>query len=181
MADEYGAFMDSSLNEDTEWGKITGVIRFEPGTVAGGGAFITGGPYLHANSGHIAVGITGVSVNASGRLVITTDSLNQGSVGSVNADEDETLSGLGIMAGVSGGNGTLTIKLAQNGVVLDLTQQAAWDIVAGPDSNIWVTVDYVKHRGIGLPSKADQALMLLAQLDQRLAAVESALESVQQS
>jgi hypothetical protein len=180
MADEYGAYKDSSVNDDIEWGKIACVVRFEPGTVAGGGAFTSGGPYIHANSGHIAVGATGVSVDASGRLVITTDSLGNGTVGTANADEDETLSSLGIQAGISGGNGTLTLKLAQNGTFLDLTQQAAWNIVASPDANIWVSVDYVKARGVGLPSKADQALTQIAQMNQRLASIESALESLQQ-
>lgn len=180
MSDEYGPYLDSSINDDTEWGKVTCVIRFEPGTVGGGGTFISGGPYIHANSGHIAVGAQSVSVDASGRLVIATDSLGAGIVGSANADEDETLSSLGIQAGISGGNGTLNIKLAQNGVFLNLTQQSAWNIVAGADSNLWITVDYVKHRGIGLASKGQQALDLLAALDQRLSAVESALESLQQ-
>jgi hypothetical protein len=181
MADEYGAYKDSSANDDIEWGKVTCVIRFEPGTVGGGGTFVTGGPYIHANSGHIAVGAKTVAVDASGRLVITTDTLGIGTVGSANADEDETLSSLGVQAGISGGNGTLNIKLAQNGVFLDLTQQSAWNIVAGADSNLWITVDYVKARGVGLPSKADQALTQIAQINQRLASIESALESLQQS
>jgi hypothetical protein len=181
MADEYGAYKDSSANDDIEWGKVTGVIRFEPGTVAGGGTFTTGGPYIHANSGHIAVGMTGVSVDSSGRIVVATDTLGVGTVGSATVDEDETLSALGVQAGISGGNGTLRIQLAQGGTELDLTQQADWNIVAGPDSNLWVTVDYVKARGVGLPSKADQALAQIAQINQRLASIESALESLQQS
>jgi hypothetical protein len=43
-----------------------------------------------------------------------------------------------------------------------------------------VSVDYVKARGVGLPSKADQALTQIAQMNQRLASIESALESLQQ-
>jgi len=37
------------------------------------------------------------------------------------------------------------------------------------------------YRGVGQPSKADQAIALLAAIDARLTAVEQALESVQQS
>lgn len=168
MADEHGPYMDASYLDDTEFGYIHGVIRFEPGTVAGGGAFLTGGPKIHANSAHIASGLVSVLVDANGRLVINTDSSGYGWMGAIVAEEDETLSARDVVAGPSGGNGLIRCKFTQNGTYLDLTQQADWNVVAGVESNLWILGRYVKHRGVGLPSKGQQALDRIAVLEEQV-------------
>lgn len=180
MADEYGPYIDASTNEDTVWGFASGVIRFDSGTVDGNGGFITGGPYIHANSLHINVGITGLSIDEYGRLAITTDTASAGTIGSPRVEEDETLSARGIQGGISGGNGFLNVKFGKNGVPLDLTKQADWDAISGPTANIWVFVPFIRYRGVGQPSKTDQALAAIAALTERMASAETAIAELQQ-
>jgi len=180
VANEHGPNMDSGANADTEWLKGGGPIKLEPGTVSGGGGFASGGPSVIADGPHVAVGIVDVSVNASGNLVITTDgSFNP--ICRVWVTPDETLAARGVSCGPSVGTTTTIVSFSKADVALDLTTQAGWDAVAGSSSNIWVGWEAPVYRGVGQPSKADQAIALLAAIDARLTAVEQALESVQQS
>lgn len=177
MANEHGDFMDSGANADTEWRFGGCVVRLEPGTVAGGGSFSSGGPVIHADINHISIGAVSVAVNSSGQIVITTD----GGIAPItwcNVDEDETLSAAGVTAGASWGPTSTVITLARAGVTLNLTLQADWNIAAGANANLWVSWGAPVYRGVGAPSKADQALALIAALDARLSAVEQALESL---
>lgn len=160
MADEHGAFMDSGFNDDTVFRKGGCVIRLEPGTVAGGGAFSSGGPRIHADANHISIGATGVSVNSLGQLVITTDG-GIAPICDVNVTADEYLVGIGVAGGPSWGPTTTTIVVSQNGSVLDLTDQADWNIVAASTANFWVGWEAPVVRGIGEPSLAQQCLDLI--------------------
>lgn len=180
MSNEHGNFMDSGANSDTVWLKGGGAIKLEPGTVSGGGAFASGGPSVIADGPHVAVGIVSVAVNGSGNLVITTDG-SFTPICRVWVTPDETLAGRGISCGPSVGTTTTIITFSKADVQLDLTTQLGWDAVAGSSANIWVGWESPVYRGVGQPSKEDQALAMLALLDARLTAVEQALESVQQS
>ncbi len=66
-------------------------------------------PRIHQNSTHLCTGAHDVSVTPAGDLVV--HSSTAGPVISVIAEEDETLTELGIQAGASGGTGTTTVRL----------------------------------------------------------------------
>lgn len=171
MANEYGNFMDSGFHDDTRWRMGGCVIRLGIGTVAGGGAFTSGGPLIHADENHISVGAISVAVNGTGNLVITTD----GGIAPITwclVDEDEALSAAGIQAGASWNATTTTIFMSQGGAALDLTTQTDWDAVAGSSSNLWVSWGAPVYRGVGEPSLAQQAIDLYTALEARVAALE---------
>jgi hypothetical protein len=177
VANEYGDYLDSGANADTVWLKGGGPIKLETGTVSGGGGFSSGGPSIIADGPHVAVGIVSVSVNSAGNLVVTTDG-SFTPICRVWAQPDETLAARGISCGPSVGTTTTVISFSKADVQLDLTTQAGWDAVSGSSANIWVGWESPVYRGVGDPSKADQALALIAALDARLATVEAALESL---
>jgi hypothetical protein len=78
---------------------VTGcTIRFEGPT-----------PRIHANAAHLCTGAYDVGINDDGDLVVY--STIRGPIISVVAEEDETLSALGIQAGASGGTGRTIVRL----------------------------------------------------------------------
>lgn len=171
MANEYGDFMDSGFNDDTIWRLGGCPIRLDAGTVAGGGSFSSGGPYIIADGPHVAVGVVSVEVNSAGNLLITTD----GSFSPIciaHVTPDETLAGRGISCGPSVGTTTTVVSFSKADVQLDLTTQTDWDKVAGSSSNIWVSWASPIVRGIGQPSLAQQAIDLYTALEARVAALE---------
>lgn len=171
MADEYGPYMDSGFHNDTVWRFGGCVIRLVAGTVAGGGAFTDGGPLILADENHISVGAESVAVNSLGQIVVTTD----GGIAPISwcvVDEDESISAIGVQAGASHGPTSTVIVLSQNNVALDLTQQAAWNIVAGTNANLWISWGAPVVRGVGQPSLAQQAIDLYTALEARVAALE---------
>lgn len=171
MSNEYGNYMDSGFNNDTVFRLGGCVIRLEPGTVSGGGAFASGGPYIHADENHIAVGAVSVAVNGAGNLVITTD----GGIAPItwcHVTPDETLAGLGITSGPSHNPTSTVIILSDGGTQLDLTGQTDWDTVAGGSSNLWVSWGAPVVRGVGADSLAQQAMDLYTALAARVAALE---------
>lgn len=92
------------------------------------------GPRLHTNSAHVAIGVTGVSMNASGDLVVYRQVRPGEKIASCIADEDESISGLRIEAGCSGGSGTSTYKIYdENG-----NRVRANDARFGETANLWL-------------------------------------------
>lgn len=171
MANEHGPFMDSGSHNDTVWRFGGCVLRLDPGTVAGGGAFTSGGPRIHADANHISVGAMSVAVNSSGNIVITTD----GGIAPItwcHVTPDETLAGIGIASGPSHNATSTVIILSQNNVQLNLSTQVDWDKVAGGSSNLWVSWAAPVSRGIGESSLAQQAIDLYTALEARVAALE---------
>lgn len=171
MANEYGNFMDSGFNNDTEWRLGGCVIRLEPGTVGGGGTFVSGGPRIHADENHIAVGATGVAVNSAGNLVITTD----GGIAPItwcHTVPDEALASIGMVSGPSQAPTSTVVIMSIGDVQLNLADQTDWDTVAGGSSNLWVSWGAPVVRGVGAPSLAQQAIDLYTALEARVAALE---------
>jgi hypothetical protein len=160
MANEYGNFMDSSFNQDTIWNFGACVIRLDPGTVAGGGAFSSGGPRILADENHIAVGAISVAVNASGNIVITTDG-GVAPIGACLIGADESLSAKNALPGPSEGPTSTVVVIGQGGAALNLTTQTAWDAVAGTSTNLWCFWAGPVFRGVGQPSIAQQCLDLI--------------------
>jgi hypothetical protein len=143
--DDYGSYMDAADLPGQEFTIRGCVIRFEPGTVHTAGWFDSGGPYIHANSAHIAVGVTGVAVQDDGDLEITTDGMSP--VITCAISPDETLSSRGIMGGASVRTTTI-LRFYKSGVGrLYLNQQAHWDYIAGTLANVWVLWVSMKNRG----------------------------------
>jgi len=171
MANEYGNYQDSGFNDDTIWRLGGGPIKLDPGTVAGGGAFSSGGPSIIADGPHVAVGVVSVEVNSAGNLLITTDgSFNPICIAHVTPDE--TLAARGISCGPSVGTTTTVVSFSKADVQLNLTVQADWDAVAGSSSNIWVSWASPIVRGVGAVSLAQQAIDLYTALEARVAALE---------
>ncbi|MGH3658138.1 MAG: hypothetical protein ACRDUA_15900 [Micromonosporaceae bacterium] len=177
MADEYGAFQDAT-NPDTEWDIRTVVVRLEPGTVHTAGWFDSGGPYIHANATHCAVGVTGVEITDTGALLVTTDGGSP--IGAVVCSPDETLTARGIDCGPSGGaSNTHFVFYKENVGRLYLNTQTHWDMVASPLSNVWITWLTPKVRGTGQPSKATQALAALGPVTDVTGAIDAAVMAAQ--
>jgi hypothetical protein len=171
MANEHGNFMDSGFHNDTVWRFGGCVIRLEPGTVAGGGAFTSGGPRIHADANHISVGAMSVAVNSSGNIVVTTD----GGIAPITwcvVTPDEALAAIGISSGASHGPTSTVIVLSQADVALNLTTQTDWNKVAGESSNLWISWGSPVVRGVGADSLAQQAIDLYTALEARVAALE---------
>lgn len=151
MANEYGPYMDASAPYEYE--TVGGlrirprrvVIRFEPGKVSlyEDGTFISGGPYVHANVAHIAVGVEGCLIQPDGDLEIITDGMTP--VMSNWCSPDETLSARGIVGGCSVGASTI-VRFSKNGTRLYLNRQAHWDLISGTQANAWFGWDSVSNR-----------------------------------
>lgn len=130
------------------------------GAEASGGClrFYDSGVERHTNSTHVNNAITGFGeagdgvdiFDTSGRLIVK-HKLYGPAIITVGAFPDETLSARGITAGISGGVGTSLVQLVQNGVPLDLREDADYAKVAGPYSNLWM---FWLHHG---PSGADMS------------------------
>lgn len=104
---------------------VTGcVIRFE-----------ATGPKIYANSTHLCTGARSVSVDGDGDLVIT--SAPHGPIISMTAEEDETLSRRGILAGPSGGVGRTVVRFysTKTGAAV----RADSPVLQGSYSNLWMT------------------------------------------
>ncbi|MBM7784730.1 hypothetical protein [Tenggerimyces flavus] len=97
--------------------------------------FTANGPVIHANATHKCTGATSLAVATNGDLVIT--SAPRGAVVSVTAEEDETLSKKGILAGASGGVGRTVVRFysAKTGVQIPATDK----ILQDPLANLWMT------------------------------------------
>jgi hypothetical protein len=170
-SDEYGPYQDA-INSDTEWSTGGGVIRLAPGTVNQmTGEFSSGGPYVHANSAHVAVGIQHIYVKGSGvgggDLIVEHD--NPGRVTSISCDPDETIAALAT-AGVSGGIGEMVIRFYRlDGTRLYLHHQDDYDYISGTYNNIWLEWKGPKVRGSGGPSLTQR----IAELEARVTALEN--------
>jgi hypothetical protein len=88
-----------TIEHSSEGPTVTGcAIRFD-----------TPRPRIHENATHQCTGADGLEINGAGDLVIYSST--PGPVVSVVAEEDETLTALGIRAGASGGLGVTTVRL----------------------------------------------------------------------
>jgi hypothetical protein len=89
-------------------------------------------PYIHENTAHGAVGITGITVNDDADLVVYADRPAGAQILYASADEDETLARLNIECGVSGGVSTSTVRCYRDG-----THIGAKNSIYGSTGNIW--------------------------------------------
>jgi hypothetical protein len=150
MADEYGSYKDKAARVLGTRGELLVLrgccIRFDPGTVHSAGWFDDGGPYVHANSAHIALGVKGVSVESDGDLAIECDGMAP--VVSCSMSGDETISVRGIFGGASVGTPLTIVRFYKVGTGrLYLNQQAGWDAIAGSLNNLWCSWLSIEERG----------------------------------
>lgn len=101
------------------------------------GAVLRLGPdyAVHENSTHANVGVTGLSINWHGELVVNCDVPLGARVVCAMAEEDETLAELGVQCGISGGLSTSVIRFYQNGVKV-----RADSPLFGPTANVWFSL-----------------------------------------
>lgn len=147
---EYGDFMDKAARIAGTRGELLVVrgccIRFAPGKVHSGGWFEgDGGPYVHANSAHIALGVRSVRVQEDGDLEITTDGMTP--VVTCSMSGDETLSVRGILGGASVGAVTVVRFYKVGSGRLYLNRQDDWDAIAGTFNNLWCSWLSIEQRG----------------------------------
>ncbi|TDE02826.1 hypothetical protein [Jiangella asiatica] len=163
MANEIGPFKDAT-HPDIEWDIRACVVRFEPGVVNPDGSFQSGGPYIHANETHVAVGALGVHIDSSGRLEVIND--GGAPIGSITCTPDESLVARGIDLGPSGGAPGTRFIARQDGVGrLYLNLQADWDAIAGETCNVWLAWLTPRVRSTGRPSPTDR----IAELEEKVA------------
>lgn len=179
-SDEYGSYMDA-VQPDDEWEIRTAVIRITPGDHHSQGwpensdsssdYYMNTGLYLHANSAHITVGTTPEVLiqKSTGRVYIETPGAT---MGTVLVTGDETAARNRLMFGASGGNGHIHVEVSDPNGTVNLASQSAYDALAQPNLNLWIAWLSPKVRGTGDPSKADQALTDLADLEARVEALE---------
>lgn len=115
--------------------------------------FYSSGVEIHVNDTHVNNAITGFGdeegqpFDEKGRLIIRHTAPG-GAIITIAASADETLTERGITAGCSGGVGRTLVQLAQNGVPLDLREDADYAKVAGNYSNLWML--WVHHAPNGI-------------------------------
>jgi hypothetical protein len=97
------------------------------------------GIYLHDNSTHASVGITGLTLSAGCDLIIWTDDDATEEVVSIVIEEDESLARLDIESGPSGGGGKTTVPLYKNGAKVCATSSTF-----GSQANLWVGFTHLK-------------------------------------
>ena len=97
--------------------------------------------YIHDNATHASVGLTKIRLAGGCDLRVYTDRANDEEVVSAIAEEDETISRLGIQAGVTGGVTYATVFLYRNGKHI-----CADDKLFGTNSNIWLQLTYLKDK-----------------------------------
>ena len=92
--------------------------------------------YLHTNSAHGSVGITSINLSGGCDIVVSTDTQPGEKILSIDVDEDETMTRLGIAGGGSGGLGTTTIPLYNRSG----SHICANNSIFGTNANIWLTI-----------------------------------------
>lgn len=104
------------------------------------GAVIRVGPttYVYDNSAHASVGVTDIGLDRGCYLQVFLDSTPDERVVAAIVDEDESISELGIQAGVSGGNSVANIRFYKDG-----RRVCANDARFGSHSNIWLSLTYL--------------------------------------
>lgn len=150
--DDYGPYMDASAPyavRTVGGGLLVPrrvIIGFRPGKVHSDGHFSSGeGVIIHANSAHITIGVQLVRIQPDGDLEIVTDG-SMTPVTTCSSDADETLAPRGISVGFSVGPTTVA-RFGKEGVgKLDLTNQAHYDMLAGPYSNLWAQWETAAER-----------------------------------
>lgn len=172
MSGEYGEFQDKWW-PDCEVATRMGCVRIVDGIhddTSDPEFIFNPGLFIHANSGHISVGLTEVKIEkSSGRIRLVTDGAL---MGTVIVGIDETAARQGLSFGPSGGNGHANIECAKLGVFQDLRIQSVYDAVASGNLNIWVEFHSPLVRGVGQLSKADRALAAIAALEARVLELE---------
>lgn len=104
----------------------------------------TDGPEWYINSGYHANGLidtsTDPTIDESGFIVVKLLRNTERAVVAMTAAPDETLSARGILAGCSNGGPISRIRMSKVGVgALNLNNQNHLNMVAGPNSNLWLT------------------------------------------
>ncbi|MEV7397705.1 hypothetical protein [Aeromicrobium sp. NPDC092404] len=90
---------------------------------------------LHTNPSHASVGLTATELVRGCYLRVLFDTAPGEQIVSIEVDEDETLSKLGIVAGASGGNGYANVYLYRNGRPV-----CANNVTLPPSANLWFHV-----------------------------------------
>lgn len=95
--------------------------------------------YLEQNSAHAAVGVTGYRVTNGCDLQIDLDRQADERIVAAIVEEDETVSRLGVTAGISGGVDQANVYLYKDGVKV-----CANSTLFNSLSNLWVQLTYVR-------------------------------------
>lgn len=178
MSDEYGLNCDA-WQPDNETALRYGCIRIQDGIHEDLDADYLTNPGLRLlnDEGHRSVGILPLIriEKSTGRIVVDTDGATNGAP---FPGPDETAVSGGYRFGATGGSGgQIRIQCAKPGVgLMDLADQGVYDSVASQFLNVWLLWVSPLVRGMGDPSKADQALTLYAALEARVAALEGGCE-----
>jgi hypothetical protein len=135
LAGSIGAYAATVVSEPTDEANAVGSIVHRGGVIRLGTNL-----YVHQNSVHTAVGITGLHVINGCTLTLDLETQPGERVMAAIVDEDETVSKLGIMAGLSGGTGTATIYLYNRSGV----QVCANSSIFGTNANLWVELTYTR-------------------------------------
>jgi hypothetical protein len=163
-----------AVQPDDRWAIRAGVIRITPGTHQEHDAdYLTNpGLIVYANSAHIAVGLQPpVLIHRTGGW-LRVQAPGAG-VGAVLVTGDETAAVRRLMFGGSGGKDGVNITCSDEGGKVNLASQAGYDQVAHPSLNLWIAWLSPTLRGVGDPATADAAMVALAALEARVAALES--------
>lgn len=95
--------------------------------------------YVHQNSAHGAIGVTGIRLVNNCDLQLDLETQPGEKVVAAIAEEDETISRLDVQAGISGGTGLINVYLYKNG-----TKICANNAMFGTLSNLWIHLTYFR-------------------------------------
>ena len=95
-------------------------------------------PYVLEDSSHANMGITGITLNSGGDIVVSTCAPAGCKVIAAQAVTDETLANLGIDTGISGGLATSVIQLYRNG-----GRVRADSSIFTTTANLWFLVTFI--------------------------------------
>jgi hypothetical protein len=99
------------------------------------------GPYIHENETHANVGVKSVRVDGNGDLEIKTICPPGAKIMDLRAGADESIVGVGVAAGPSGGLGTVIVKFYRD----EGRVRANWSGFT-PYANIWFSgIFFIPH------------------------------------
>lgn len=175
MSGEFSTYADA-WQPDNETAVRYGCIRITPGThdTSDPDWIRNPGLYLHTDTAHVSVGINpDIRISkANGHLRIDAPGISNG-VPLITGDE--TAAAKGLLFGASGGGSYVLLRAFRVGHgELHWDNQADYNLIASNTLNLWVAFLSPLVRGTGLASKADRALAAIADLEARVAVLESA-------
>lgn len=130
--------VDNADNNDYNTGPIVRSDgHLESGAVIRIGPSSLGGPYIHANGGHINRGVKQIYIDTNGHLMIVH---YKAPVVTMDCSGDESIGATrGIITGVSGGGGTTQVRFYDTRIKrnLNLKSSSDYNRIANTNSNLW--------------------------------------------